>query len=141
MENFDQQNNAREPLPVFENPAQPPVYTQPIYEQPVYQPQQANIPQLEALVNSAFGKGLASAIMCSFPVASIIAIVMGSQAQNLALEAEAMAAHYGISAGGKKTAAKILGKVGKIAGIAYTAFWAFYLLYFIFIFAMIFSEH
>lgn len=163
MENYDQQNNQqanqREPLPVFEKPAQPvyqqpvyqepvnqqpvyqqpvyqqPVYQQPVYQQPVYQQPayqqpayQQPIPQLKELGDSAFGKGLAAAIMAEFPVTSIIAIIMGSKAQNLAAQAEAMAARYGVSAGGKCIAGKIMGKIGKIMGIVLTVFYAFYFL-------------
>ncbi len=88
-------------------------------------------PQVQSLVNSAFGKALASVIMAEIPIASIIAIIMGSKALKLVDSANALAAQYGISAGGKCVAARILGKIGKIVGIVMTAFWPFYIIFMI----------
>lgn len=84
-------------------------------------------PQVDALVENAFGKGLAATIMCSFPVASIIAISFGSTAIGMVDQARQMAAQRGVNISGKNIAAQILGKIGKIAGIVMTAFWAFYI--------------
>ena len=84
--------------------------------------------QVEGLVKSAFSKGLASVIMAEMPVASIIAIFMGNKALKLADSANALAAQYGISAGGKCVAAKVLGEIGKIVGIVMTILWPFYII-------------
>ena len=96
-------------------------------ETPVQTPVQntATPAAVEQAVNDAFGKCLAAAIMCQFPVASIIAIFFGFQGLNMLENAKAMAANAGVSAGGKAVAAKILGMVGKIGGIVVTACYAF----------------
>lgn len=101
-------------------------YTNPVV--PTFQ--QTEIPQLRELTDEAFSTGLASVIMAGFPVASIFAIFKGRKAQSLAKEAEDMATAYGFPAGGKNTAAKIMGIVGKISGIVNTALYAFLELYF-----------
>ena len=93
---------------------------------PVYPPVMPADPEVDACVDSAFGKALASAIMCEFPIASIIAIVMGSTSLNLVEQAKFMAAQRGVKPSGKIVAATILGKIGKIAGIVMTVFWAIY---------------
>ena len=85
-------------------------------------------PQVDALVESAFGKGLAATIMCGFPIASIISISFGSTAIGMVDQARQMAAQRGVNISGKNIAAQILGKIGKIAGIVMTAFWAVYFL-------------
>lgn len=100
------------------------------YGNPVPTFQQTEVPQLKVLAEEAFSNGLAAVIMAEFPVASIFAIIKGCKAQKLAKEAENMAAGYGISAGGKNVAAKIMGIVGKISGIVNTALYAFLALYF-----------
>ena len=84
-------------------------------ETPVQTPVQNTVTPaaVEQAVNDAFGKCLAAAIMCQFPVASIIAIFFGFQGLNMLENAKAMAAGAGISVGGKAIAAKILGMVGK----------------------------
>lgn len=141
---MDQNNmNNREPLPTYGQPQyqQAPQYQQP-YGQPQYQyaqPQapvqaQQNHPAIAECADSAFGKGLAATIMAWFPIVSIVAIAMGSSGLNLVEQAQVIAAQYGVEAGGKATAAKILSKIGKIGGIVMTIFWAFY---FILIFAII----
>lgn len=93
---------------------------------------QTEVPQLKELTENAFSNGLAAVIMAEFPVASIFAIFKGHKAQKLAREAENMAAGYGLSAGGKNVAAKVMGIVGKISGIVNTALYAFLALYFVF---------
>ncbi len=128
-----QNDQERAPLPTYEYVPQAPVYE--LGYQQAY-PQQNNA-YIESVVSSGFGKSLAAAIMAWYPVTSIIAIILGSSGLNCVKQAEQIAAQYGISAGGKNIAAKVLGKVGMIGGIVMTAFWAFYILYFIFIFAMI----
>ncbi|MBR5517846.1 MAG: hypothetical protein IKV86_02335 [Clostridia bacterium] len=85
-------------------------------------------PQVDALVEGAFGKGLAATIICGFPIASIIALVLGNTAVNMVEQARQMAAQRGVNISGKNIAAQILGKIGKIAGIAMTIFWAVYFL-------------
>lgn len=91
--------------------------------------------QLEKMVGDAFGKCLAACIMAWFPIASIIAIVMGSQGLNLVKDANTLAAGLGISAGGKAVGAKITGMIGKIGGIVMTVFYGLY--FFIFFFAIL----
>lgn len=118
--------------PAYQQPAyQQPVYQQPAYQQPAYQqpvaPAPTSCPAAEACASDAFGKGLAATIMAWFPVASIIAIAMGGKGLGLLEQAEAIAAQYGVSVGGKAIAAKILSKIGKIGGIAMTIFWGFYI--------------
>ena len=84
-------------------------------------------PAVDLIVDSAFGKALASAIMCEFPIASIIAIVIGSQSLDLVEQAKNLAAQRGAKPSGKIIAATVLGKIGKIAGIIMTCFWGIYL--------------
>lgn len=105
-------------------------------EQNYYNVQSTGTPaQVEEMANSAFGKCLAACIMAWFPVASIIAIIMGSQGLKLVAGANAMAERLGISAGGKAIGAKITGMIGKIGGIVMTAFYGLY--FFIFFFAIL----
>ena len=121
--------------PVYAQPVQP-VYVepvQPVYAQPVYtQPVQPVGPTVEEVVhdlaNKAFGKALASVIMCAFPIASIIAIVMGSKALNLVNQARDIATPYGIFGGAKYMVSRAMAMVGKFSGIAMTVFWALYIL-------------
>ena len=117
--------------PAYQEPAyQQPAYQQPVYQQPVYQqpvaPAPTSVPAAAACADEAFGKGLAATIMAWFPITSIIAIAMGGKGLGLLEQAEAIAAQYGVSAGGKAIAAKILSKIGKIGGIAMTIFWGVY---------------
>ena len=76
--------------------------------------------------DAAFGKTLASVIMAWWPVTSIIAIILGAIGLKNVNKAEEIATNYGVSAGGKKVAAKIMGKIGLIGGIVMTAFWVTY---------------
>ena len=118
----------------YNNQNQPPYgYNQP----PVYGYQPVPNADIEAQVNSAFGKGLAAAILAEFPIGSIIAIALGSGAANMAEQANAMAASRGTSAGGKNVAARVLGLVGKFAGIGFTIFWAIYFFIIFMAFSMI----
>ena len=78
--------------------------------------------------DSSFGNTLASVIMAWWPVTSIIAIILGSIGLKSVNRAEELEANYGVSAGGKKVAAKIMGKIGPIGGIVMTAFWFIYFL-------------
>ena len=95
---------------------------------PTPTPMQVTDPTADAYVEEAFGKSLAATIMCSFPVASIIAIVFGSKGLELVEKAKMSAATSGAKLSGKSIAATILGKIGKIAGIVMTVFWGLYLL-------------
>lgn len=79
-----------------------------------------------AMVNSAFGKGLAATILAWFPITSIIAIFLGSASTKLVAKLRDHATANGIKPSGKNIAAKILGMVGKIGGIAMTVFWVIY---------------
>ena len=110
--------DGREPLPTMNFAAQP-TYTTPA-------PQ--NVPEIEACAGSAFGKALASVIISWLPIGSIIAIILSSGALKLVKRANELAAHYGISAGGKAIAAKILGIVGKVSSIVVTVIYALYFL-------------
>ena len=78
--------------------------------------------------DSAFGKTLASVIMAWWPVTSVIAIILGALGLKNVNKADEIASNYGVSAGGKRLAAKIMGKIGLIGGIAMTAFWFIYFL-------------
>lgn len=147
----------REPLPVFEAGSQPCITQQsavvseareplPAWDMPAYTPTYTDTrpksnPQVEACVDSAFSKSLAATIMAWFPFCSIVGIILGCVGSTLVKKANDLAAIYGISAGGKNVAAKVLAMVGKIAGIAMTAFWAFYLLYFVLWMALIVSSY
>ena len=133
--NFNYQDNAyQESYQNMDYSAQQPVYTQTTESRPRI------IPEVEECVNAAFGKALASAILgfgVGLPIISIIAIILGNSALNKVKEVNELAAYYGVSAGGKAVAAKVLSKVGKISGIALTVFWAVYIawlvVYFFFI--------
>ena len=96
------------------------------YYAPAQQPIIPSDPEADAYVDAAFSKSLAATIMCSFPVASIIAIFFGSAGLDLVEKAKYLAAQRGVRLSGKNIAATILGKIGKIAGIVMTAFWGFY---------------
>ena len=109
---------------------------QPNTPQPVYQP--APDPELDALTGSAFGKGLAAAIMAWFPIASIIAIIFGSKALALVSQTRALAQMRQRQASKKLIPAKVLGMVGKIGGIVMTVFWVFYFILIIFVFGGLF---
>lgn len=85
-----------------------------------------------AMVNSAFSKGLAAAIIASLPIGSIIAIFLGNSSLKLVANLRNHAAYNGIKPSGKNIAAKILGMVGKITGIVMTAVWAYYFIFIIF---------
>lgn len=101
------------------------------------------VPSVDQMVaemsNSAFNKALASAIMSNFPIASIIAIVQGNQALNQVKRIKELAEPYGIFAGGKYIAARVLALIGKFSGIAMTIFWALYL-FLIIIYAAVFTS-
>ena len=85
--------------------------------------------ELTLLVDKAFAKGLAAVILAEIPVGSLIAIFLGRKASKLVSEAEKIAEQTGLIPGGKKIAAKVLGKIGFIAGLAMSGFWALYTLF------------
>ena len=120
--------------PVYVQPAAPvqpvqPVYTQPVYTQPPVQPVGPTVEQVvHDLADKAFGKALAAAIMSSFPITSIIAIVMGSGALKLVNQARDIATPYGVKGGAKYFVARGLGLYGKFTGILMTVVWALYFL-------------
>ena len=99
------------------------------YPQPVYTAY--HDPDVDAATGAAFAKALASAIMCSFPIASIIAIFFAKKAKSLVADALGLAASRGVPKPGKLTAASILAKIGFIAGIVCTCLWAIYALIYI----------
>lgn len=120
--------------PVYVQPVAPvqpvqPVYTQPVYTQPPVQPVGPTVEQVvHDLADKAFGKALAAAIMSSFPITSIIAIVMGSGALKLVNQARDIATPYGVKGGAKYFVARGLGLYGKFTGILMTVVWALYFL-------------
>lgn len=92
-------------------------------------------PEKEALqkktnadVENEFGRALAATICSAFPVASIVAIVLGVRALEAWKKATAAAAEHGFKLTGKNIAVRVLALVGKIAGIVMTAFWGIYFL-------------
>lgn len=118
------------------------------YQPPVEQYAPVNtqtpvVPSVDQMVaemsNSAFNKALASAIMSNFPITSIIAIVMGSQALGQVKRIKELAEPYGIFAGGKYIAARVLALIGKFSGIFMTVFWALYF-FLIIIYVAVFSS-
>ena len=94
--------------------------------------------QLQQLVDQAFSKALASAIMSEFPVASIISIFMSKQASKLVTKIDTISNRTGKNPGCKRIAAKVLSKVGFIAGIINTIGWAIVGLYLVAYFALLF---
>ena len=92
--------------------------------QPAYAPYMPDA-EVTSLTDSAFGKGLAAAIMAWFPIASIIAIFFGAKAGALVRQARELAASRGCMTSKKLIPANVLGKVGLIAGIVMTVFWVF----------------
>ena len=123
----------REPLPTMNFSEQPPVFAQASYVDPA---QQAEV---DEVVSGAFSKGLASVIMAWFPVASILAIVFGIISKRRVNQADALSAKYGISAGGRNIAAKVMSIIGIIAGSVMTGFWAFYGVFIVLYALLIFS--
>lgn len=80
------------------------------------------------IINSAFGKGIAACICSIFPVASIVAIVLGSKVLSMRNKAVTIAESAGQVLSGKRIAVKVLGMVGKWLGVGMTVFWALYIL-------------
>ena len=117
-------------------PTAQPAYQQTPYQQTPYQQdnfyQAQQNPYAEQEVanyaNSSFKKGLAALIMASFPVTSIISIFMGSGAIKRSKRASELASQYGVSAGGKSIAGKIMGIIGLIEGIFMTIWWPIYII-------------
>ena len=88
------------------------------------------VPSVDQMVaemsNSAFIKAVLAAIFCAWPITSIVGIVLGSQALNQVNRIKELAEPYGIFAGGKYIAARVLALVGKFTGIAMTVIWGIY---------------
>jgi len=82
----------------------------------------------DAKIEANFGKALAATICSAFPVASIVAIVLGNNALKEWVEAKAMADRGGFRLTGKHVPTRVLALVGKITGIVMTAFWGVYFL-------------
>lgn len=79
-------------------------------------------------VSSAFGNGLAATIIAAFPIASIVAIVLGNRALKTVENVRAVCLNQPeLTLGRKNRAAKVLGLVGKILGIVMTVFWPIYI--------------
>ena len=141
---MDQNNQFVNPVEQPVAPAEPvvPVYTQPVT--PVYAAPVQPAPTVEQVVHDladkAFVKALAAVIMATFPITSIIAIVMGSKALKLVNQARDIATPYGIFGGGKYMASRIMAMVGKYTGIAMTVFWGLYFLIFTVVFGIIFAS-
>ncbi len=130
-QNMAYNNQVNNPYaPAQQNGYQQNPYQQNTYQQNAYQQNQqidgSSIPAIATLVDGAFARNLAATIMGWFPIASIIAIVLSFKGLNMVKEANALAANYGVEAGGKNVAAKVLGIIGKIVGIVYTCIWGIY---------------
>ncbi len=135
MDNNQNFNNEREPLPTFN--AEPDFTAVPNFEAVTASAPEptpaapARDPAIDILAGNAFGKGLAAVIMAEFPVVSIIAIFTGLKGLRYAKNASALAESQGVSVGGKGIAGRILSTIGLIMGCAMTAF---YVMYFGFLF-------
>lgn len=128
---YDQGNSYGNQQYGYQYPVQTPVYQQ---------PNQSAEQIVATYADEAFSKGLASTIMSQFPIASFIAIGFGNKSLQLVDKAREVAAYYGVSAGGKTTAAKVLGKIGKIVGIVNSILWSVYgVIYAVYILLMIFA--
>ena len=113
-----------------------PQYNQP-YGQPQYQytqPQQPIDPNYSEKAKSLLTKAIVACAISAMPIASIVAIFLGSSNRKDVLE-------YISQCGQHTTKLKVcscLSRTAKYAGIGYTIFWAFYALYFgLFFFAAI----
>ena len=95
--------------------------------------------EFDALLEKAFSKSLASAIMSNFPVASLIAIFAGKQASNLIAQIDEITERTGKKTDGRRIAARIMSKYGFICGIVLSAFWPFYIVFAIFYFDLFIS--
>lgn len=91
-----------------------------------YQSAKKSDPVVAECANGAFGKALASLIMANFPIVSIVGIIMGAMALKGVKKTDELAAASGVEAGGKRTAAKIMGIIGTAYSSAMTAFYALY---------------
>ncbi len=143
-QNFNQ--TQRDPLPQYQPPVESittsspdaPFQAVPSYI-PTEQPQTPVIPQnlidtVESLASSAFGKGLAGAIISFFPIASVVGIFLSAFGLSNAKKASEIGNRYGFKAPGKNIAGRILSIVGLAQSIFYTCIWS---IYFFFILAII----
>lgn len=114
-----------------------PQYNQPQYNQPQYPQPQNDYPQYgqqyPAMETPDFlPKAIAAAVMSEFPVASIIAIIVGANNRRRIQDYLAM--------GGKMTpkvrVSHILSTVGLWLGVGMTIIWGIYFLYFCLIFSL-----
>lgn len=78
------------------------------------------------LIEGTFGKAIAAVVCSSFPIASIVAIVLGNQTLQTWKQAKALADRGGFRLGGKSIPTRIMALVGKFTGIAITPVWAIY---------------
>lgn len=108
------------------------------YPNPTAQPYN---PELQATVDAAFRKCLASMIMSFFPFVSVVAIFFAVKGLKLVAKANDIANYYGMDAGSKNISAKVFGTIGKISGIvtsAQSVLIIFYIIfYFIYFFALL----
>ena len=118
LNNGVEENN--DVLPTYDFSAEAPAFEQ------VYVEETAGNPEVEAGVNSAFGMALASVIMANFPLVSLVGVILGALALKGVKKVDNLAASYGVEAGGKRTAAKIMGMIGTIYGGVLTAFYGLY---------------
>lgn len=119
---YNETETTREDLPTYGFEGQAPVFEQ------EYTVENTSNPELEQCVNGAFGKALAAVIAANFPIASVVSIILGVMALKGVKKADALAEECGVSAGGKRTAAKIMGMIGTIYGGVMTGFYALYFL-------------
>ncbi len=83
---------------------------------------------LDGIIDKSFGKGLAATICAWFPIASIVAIILGSKSMKIWKEAKNLSQQYGVKLSGKNIAARVLGMVGTFGGIGMTCFWLLYII-------------
>ena len=93
---------------------------------------QGNDPVYEEKASGFLRSAIISCAVCSIPIGSIIAIVMGSKNYKAILE---YLSEGGPHTGRIKTSAA-LSKTGKYVGVGMTIFWGFYLAYFAFMIIM-----
>lgn len=110
-------------------------YGQPQYAQPyVQQPQQPVDPNYAEKTKSLLTKAIVACVLSTIPIASIVAIFLGTGNRNAVLE---YISQSGIHTP-KLKVCSCLSRTATYGGIGYTIFWAFYALYFgIFILAAI----
>lgn len=114
----DFNNGTQDGLPTYDFGNQPPVFEQ------EYKEEKTSDPVVEECANSAFVKALVSVIVVNF--VSLVGVILGVLALKGVKKTDELAAAYGVEAGGKRTAAKIMGMIGTIYGAVLTVFYSLY---------------